>query len=71
LLAEQLRHTVEQPLRKEAAMKKKVVKKLGLHRETLRAMDRAGLKGLAGATGSPCTDTCDDTYASCVSACTC
>lgn len=52
-------------------MKKKAVKKLGLHRETLRSMDREGLKGLAGATGSPCSDTCDDTYQSCASACTC
>jgi hypothetical protein len=58
-------------LGKEAAMKKKAVKKLGLHRETLRSMQQTDLKGLAGATGSPCSDTCDDTYASCASACSC
>jgi hypothetical protein len=52
-------------------MKKKAVKKLGLHRETLCTMQRTDLKGLAGATGSPCSDTCDDTYASCASACSC
>jgi hypothetical protein len=50
---------------------KKAEKKLGLHRETLRSMERAGLKDIAGATASPCSDTCDDTYASCASACTC
>lgn len=52
-------------------MKKNARKKLGLHRETLCSMDRTALKGLAGATGSPCSDTCDDTYASCASFCSC
>jgi len=52
-------------------MKKNARRKLGLHRETLGSLDRTVLKGLAGATGSPCSDTCDDTYASCASACSC
>jgi hypothetical protein len=63
---------VKLPPREETEMKKREgSKKLGLHRETLRSMDRTALKGLAGATGSPCSDTCDDTYASCGSYCSC
>jgi hypothetical protein len=53
-------------------MKKKALKKLGLHRETLRSMDRREIEKAAGASFCPCSDSCDvGTDPTCVSCFTC
>ena len=53
-------------------MKKKLVKKLSINRETLGSLDRKQLPWIAGASFCPCSDSCDiETDPTCYSCFTC